>query len=401
MRAAMASVGIDPVTNTVPDQDFTFHVDEETGDGNSWIPVDLGAVLDGTFERVQASIGHRSDGVPLLYPGKEHSVFGEPEAGKGWLLLHVAADELARGGRVLYIDFEDDEGTVVGRLHRELGVPADDIKARFFYVRPDGPGVQHYGKLLESTDPNLVMLDGVTEGYGLHGWQIKENDDSPKWRTAFVKPAMRRGAATLSTDHVVKNKDARNGYAIGGQHKKAGLTGVLFELINVSPFGKGMCGRSKLIIHKDRNGDLRQHGVPDENNPRVTHFADLHLEARDMTFNPDAAGSLLDVVLSLTLTPPLPRAGGGIQDAYDEMAALIARSLEKRGGHYDSRDELEGFLRADGVKFDAGNVTGALQRLVDRGRLKITKVGRSKSGDLIPPPKEMGTCERSIYAQNR
>ena len=189
MRAAMASVGIDPVTNTVPDQDFTFHVDEETGDGNSWIPVDLGAVLDGTFERVQASIGHRSDGVPLLYPGKEHSVFGEPEAGKGWLLLHVAADELARGGRVLYIDFEDDEGTVVGRLHRELGVPADDIKARFFYVRPDGPGVEHYGKLLESTDPNLVMLDGVTEGYGLHGWQIKENDDSPKWRTAFVKPA--------------------------------------------------------------------------------------------------------------------------------------------------------------------------------------------------------------------
>src|SRR5512133_372292 len=266
---------------------------EAEDEDDSWTPVDLGAVLDGTFERVQATIGHRNDDVAVLYPGKEHSVIGEPETGKGWLLLHVAADEITRGGRVLYIDFEDDEGTVVGRLHRELGVPADDIKARFFYVRPDSPGIQRYGRLLETTDPALVVLDGVTEGYGLHGWQIKENDDSPKWRTAFVKPAMRRGAATLSTDHVVKNGEARNGYAIGGQHKKAGLTGVLFELINVQPFGKGMRGKSKLVIHKDRNGDLRQHGIPDSKQPRIAHFADLYL---------DATGT----DLKLELRPPNP-----------------------------------------------------------------------------------------------
>jgi len=260
-------------------------------------------------------------------------------------------------------------------------VPADDIKARFFYVKPDGPGVQRYGKLLETTDPTLVMLDGVTEGYGLHGWKIADNDDAPKWRQAFVKPAMRRGAATLSTDHVVKNKEARNGYAIGGQHKKAGLNGALFELINIAPFGKGMSGRSKLVIHKDRNGDLRQHGVPDPKEHRISHFADLYL---------DASGLIFDGSMSLALTPPIATAGGEAPDDLEVMAANIVRSVEKRGGHYGSRDELEGMLRTDGVQFDAGKVTGAIQRLVDRDRLKITKIGRGKSGDLVPQPQGDG-----------
>jgi hypothetical protein len=51
-----------------------------------------------------------------------------------------------------------------------------------------------------------------------------------------------------------QNKRNRNGFAIGGQHKKAGLTGALFELISLEPFGKGLKGRSRLVIHKDRNG---------------------------------------------------------------------------------------------------------------------------------------------------
>jgi hypothetical protein len=112
--------------------------------------------------------------------------------------------------------------------------------------------------------------------------EIGENDDAPLWRLALIKPALRIGAATLSTDHVVKNREARNGYAIGGQHKKAGLTGVLFELVNIKPFGKGMLGHSKLIVHKDRNGDLRQHGRGPVNlnqpqgNDHENHHRDRH-----------------------------------------------------------------------------------------------------------------------------
>lgn len=187
---------------------------------SSWWPMDLEPALTGQFQQVKATIGHRTDGQELLYRGKEHAVFGEPEAGKGWLLQHVAADELKRGGCVLYIDFEDDENTIVGRLHNNLGFPADIIRERFHYVRPeDRVHPTEYQAILEHFQPTLVLLDGTTEGYGLHGWKIGENDDAPLWRLTLIKPALRIGAATLSSDHVVKNREAHRRPVRTGQRQ--------------------------------------------------------------------------------------------------------------------------------------------------------------------------------------
>jgi hypothetical protein len=389
MKAAIRAVGIDPVRVPIEDLGWDPTEDEDMDEDDSWQPVDLGAVLDGTYERPTASIGHRSDGTALLYPGKEHSVFGEPEAGKGWFILHVAADELARDGTVLYVDFEDDEGTVVGRLHRDLGVPADDIKARFFYVRPDGPGVNAYPKLLDKTNPSLVILDGVTEGYGLHGWQIKENDDSPRWRAAFVKPAMRRGAATLSTDHVVKNKEARNGFAIGGQHKKAGLTGVLFELINLEPFGKGLKGRSRLVIHKDRNGDLRQHGVPDEKNPRITVFGDLTLDARE------GLGLFTVSGVSLSLNPPQDGRSGSAPSKIDLLGESILFVLRQDGrtGRFSSERQVRVWLKEADVKHTTEDVSAALSKLESQRQIwwSAPDSNKPRPGGLISTAPESGS----------
>jgi hypothetical protein len=166
--------------------------DEDT----TWKPVDLSAVLAGTWTPPQASIGRRSDGVALLYPGQEHAVAAEPEAGKTWLLCQVTADELDDGGRVLYIDFEDDEQEIIGRL-LTLGAKPDQLgdMSRFRYVRPaeqiatsDDAYKKIYGRLLDfgqDQGPTLVVLDGVTEGYGMHGWSI----DS-KRRLAEVAPGV-------------------------------------------------------------------------------------------------------------------------------------------------------------------------------------------------------------------
>jgi hypothetical protein len=361
--------------------------DAEPGDdagpddeASSWRPVDIGPVLDGSFERVKASIGYRSDGQALLYPGKEHTVMGEPESAKSWLELYIARCVLERGGKVLWIDFEDDETTIVGRLHFELGVDAEVLRERFHFMRPEtqvDPDV--YGEVLDSIAPDVVFFDGTTEGYGLHGWKIADNDDAPKWRLALIKPALRRGIATMSTDHVVKNKEARNGYQIGGQHKKAGLTGVLFELVNVKPFGKGLLGHSRLLIHKDRNGDLRQHGVPDPDNPRVNHFADLYL---------NAAGDKLKLndqaKLGLELRPPtVVEATGKAPDRIDGLTVKILECLKQHGGTFATRTQLEDWLRGDGVEFRTKDFGGAVERLTRQGRLEtVPGRGGSKGGRL-------------------
>ena len=228
-----------------------------------------------------------------------------------------------------YVDFEDDENGIGSRLLDFNG---------------DGP--------------TLVVLDGVTEGYGLHGWKIDGNDDSPKWRRGYVKPATRTGAAVLSSDHVVKNKENRNGFAIGAQHKKAGLTGVLFGLENVTPFGRGLLGRSRLLIYKDRPAGLRQHGVRTDDG--WTHFADLVVDGRNDGLTLDGPDPVL-----LEIRPPVQAADGGQDDVAAKLREVIDRIkdvLTARGA-LTARD-----LRA-AVRGRAKEIDEAVQYMITAGEL--------------------------------
>jgi hypothetical protein len=49
-----------------------------------WEPVDLEPILAGEQPEERPDILRRSDGVGLLYPGRLHAGYGEPEACKGW-----------------------------------------------------------------------------------------------------------------------------------------------------------------------------------------------------------------------------------------------------------------------------------------------------------------------------
>lgn len=258
---------------------FEVAADETDPDIDTWVPIDVSPVLSGDFTPVRPELGMRHDGQAVLYPGKEHSIASEPECGKTWWVLMQVRHVLATGGRVVYTDFEDDEGTIVGRLHRVLGTPAELLGQRTFrYVRPETmPRADQYARLLDFGDglnATLVVLDGVTEGLGLIGGEVNSQESAAMWRRVFVKPAMRLGAATLSTDHVVKKKEDRGRFAIGGQHKLAGLNGAMFKLEQVDVFGQGMRGKSRVLVTKDRNGGLRSLGDPTEE-PGVTHLGDL------------------------------------------------------------------------------------------------------------------------------
>lgn len=254
---------------------------EANTERSGWLPIDLAAVLNDTAPIVLPEIGRRQDGVRLLYRGKEHSIASEPECGKTWFALMQVIDALKSGGRVLYVDFEDDERTIVGRL-KTLGLLTSRLTPeanQFRYVRPEGPHqVEWLHELLSFGDgmfADLVVYDGVTEGMQLWGLDPLNQNAAAEWRRLLIKPAMSVGAATLATDHVVKNKEARGTYAIGAQHKLAGLNGAQFLMERVDPFGRGLKGRSRVLVSKDRNGGLRQHGQPVEGAPGITYIGDL------------------------------------------------------------------------------------------------------------------------------
>jgi hypothetical protein len=228
----------------------------------SWAPIDLADALSGEGPKVEPTMLTRTDGVVLLYRHRLHWLSAEPESGKGWLALLACAERMDLGEHVLYIDCEDTEDGVVERL-LALGVDPDVIFERFHYVRPDGPLTSRGMDSLEDTvvryQTRLAIIDGVTEAMALHGWDPDKNADVAKWVKLLPRELADWGPAVLCLDHVVKSKDSRGRYAIGGQHKLAGLSGAAYVLDVVTPFARGCAGMARLIVTKDRPGQVRRH----------------------------------------------------------------------------------------------------------------------------------------------
>lgn len=244
--------------------------------GASWKPVDLGPYLRGEIVMEEPSLGlARSDGLRLIYPGKEHTIIGEMECGKSWFCAAATAAELTRRNRVVYVHFEEAIPTdVIGRL-QALGIPDDLILEHLAFVGPHEPVERFALAALLQVPPTLVILDGVNEAMSLHNQAIRDEDGAASFRKVLVKPFTRVGAAVLGCDHVVKDKEKRGRGPLGSIHKGNGLDGVLIALENKEPFGRGQKGRSSVYITKDRPGFLRQHGRPVKDEPGKTFMGSL------------------------------------------------------------------------------------------------------------------------------
>ncbi len=235
---------------------------QENASAPTWGPVDLEAILAGDIVQAEPTMFTRDDGQNLLYPGLTHSFHGESESGKSLILQAEAARQIELGNRVLYIDFESDALSVVGRL-RSFGCKRADIAAHFDYRRPDARPDSlleraEWMEMLEQTY-TLAVIDGVTEGLSLFGYSTMDNDDTAKWlRSVPNMIAAKTGAAVVLVDHVTKSAQDRGRFALGAQAKMAGLTGAAYVVEVVEHLGRGCTGVVKLSIAKDRPGAVRQ-----------------------------------------------------------------------------------------------------------------------------------------------
>lgn len=238
-----------------------------------WAPLDLAEALAGQDTGPRATLALRRDGKALLYPGAIHSIAGEPGSGKSWVAIISAAQELEQEHPVLYIDFEDRPHTLVARL-RSLGVTDDQIKTGLRYIRPMVALTPDAWRHLQPAlaDTRLAVIDGITEAMTLHGLSLMDNEDVARFIALLPRRLADAGPAVLQVDHVVKNSEARGKYAIGGQHKLAAIDGCAYKMLVIKSFGRGAKGHAKIVIDKDRHGDI---------GPTGSTAADIHLDASD------------------------------------------------------------------------------------------------------------------------
>lgn len=241
-----------------------------TAQVTSWAPVSLAEALEGNGEPPPALL-ERSDGPCLLYAGKIHWFQGESESLKSWAAQHSAAQSIAAGRDVVYIDNEDAPLSVVARL-AGLGTPLDLIQAHLVYVNPEEPLANRHGdptaaeadflRLLDSRPWALAIVDGVTESMTTEGLNLMDNADIASWIRRVPRRLAKTGAAVVVIDHLTKSKETQGRHAIGGQHKLAGLDGAAYRFDQLQRLHRATgseptIGRSKLTVTKDRPGYVR------------------------------------------------------------------------------------------------------------------------------------------------
>lgn len=306
----------------------------------SWAAVDLEPYKRGDIVIDPPVFFLRDDGRALIYPNRPHVFWGESESLKSWAALVACKSVLAAGLTALYIDFESSEPSFIERA-RHVGIPDDAIGGTLRYVRPNEPLIGHdeagadFGRELFAVN-GLVVLDGVTEAYALHDWNINKAEDAARFQSLF---GINRIAASIAIDHT--SKDAGRG-VIGSQHKRAGLDGAEYEFRSLVRGGRGGTSLAEISITKDRHGRIREWADHDA----VGHF-EVALDG--VSLRPVPLSNLVD-----------PR-----DDALDRVVAFLVENPGSSGRQI-----------ATGVRLGAERVSDALSALAAQQRVRNEGSGR-------------------------
>lgn len=410
------------------DEDLREDLDPLDARPSSWSPVDLEPYLTGKLTVPDPEVCRRNDGACLMYRGRVNMLFGSSESAKSWIAMAICLQEIEAGGRALYLDFEDEPVQTLNRL-RLLGAVDDDLRAQFSYIRPEGPLADmqrnKWGKdqptksgefaqgqfdmALQSLDPDIIVADGMTALYGLHG--LDANDAvSTDVITSWLKRLTRNGRSTvIIIDHQAKSAE-KGSMPIGSQHKVAMVQGTLLQVWPIKQPMPGDVGEMELVVLKDRPGQVRAHSQKTGGRGKAQVAGVVTLDSRTEGRS------------SLVITPPrrTPSGGGGTLNADGEDVNDVERrveldftdmtkAMEKLAQRQDDEDIVIGAFRGElGIELSSrdlfslvdsdlprGRTKAALDRLISRGWIMATG-GRGGFHYTLIAVGEDGPVERDL-----
>ena len=396
---------------------------------SSWSPVDLEPYLTGKLTVPDPEVCRRNDGACLMYRGRVNMLFGSSESAKSWIAMAICLQEIEAGGRALYLDFEDEPVQTLNRL-RLLGAVDDDLRAQFSYIRPEGPladmqrnkwgkdqptksgefAQDQFDMALQSLDPDIIVADGMTALYGLHG--LDANDAvSTDVITSWLKRLTRNGRSTvIIIDHQAKSAE-KGSMPIGSQHKVAMVQGTLLQVWPIKQPMPGDVGEMELVVLKDRPGQVRAHSQKTGGRGKAQVAGVVTLDSRTEGRS------------SLVITPPrrTPSGGGGVlnadgEDVNDAERRVeldftdMSKMVEKIAQRQDDEDTVIGAFRGEvGIKLNSRDLfaivdsdlsrdrtKAALDRLISRGWI-MAEGGRGGRQYTLIAVGEDGPEERDLY----
>ena len=170
---------------------------------------------------------------------------------------------------------------------------------------------------LTTLDPDIIVADGMTALYGLHG--LDANDAvSTDVITSWLKRLTRNGRSTvIIIDHQAKSAE-KGSMPIGSQHKVAMVQGTLLQVWPIKQPMPGAVGEMELVVLKDRPGQVRAHSQKTGGRGKAQVAGVVTLDSR------------VEGHSSLIITPPRRTSpgGGGQLNAEGEDVADVGERVE-------------------------------------------------------------------------
>ena len=332
---------------------------------STWDRVDMEPYILGQVVLPDPTVLMRADGCGLIYPGRVNALYGASESGKSWVALLACTQEIGKGERTMFIDFEDSPEGTWKRL-RLLGVAMDDM-IQFAYVHPEDAMADmmrsrfsgapdertieraiRFKALLASFDPTLIVVDGMTTLYSTHSLDTNQAGDTDVIST-WLKGLTRYGRSTVVViDHTGKGSEGGDA-PIGAHHKVAMVQGSSLQVVSNEPVIPGVVNRVELLVHKDRPGSVRKVSVTRGGKKKIQIAAVVMID------------STSEEEVRITLEPPPPApdpAKGELEVEITEEALAKAESKATKRLEAELAAEKAARLREHLVTVGAGQALG-------------------------------------------
>jgi AAA domain len=316
----------------------------------------------------------------LMYPGKMHTITGEPESCKTLIAWWAALEVISLGRNVLVVD-EEAGANQTAEMLSSFGADPRLVDKHLHYL--DNPGLTYstadmtrLGSVLHQHRPVLTIFDSQAALLAYAG--VGENDPGAValfWKRVIYPISRQFGSAVLVTDH--DSKDGANSRYGRGSTAKLAEVEVAFKVVVVKPLTRHQDGIVTFSVVKDRPAWLHRNWQI-----RITRDPlALHWDKSATTVSPDgmspAAKKLLDVLGDEPATVPA---------LIDRLAAKYGHGLR----HDTARKELTQLLD-NGLADRIDQGTGRQALWLKRGNALPDSVPE-------PPPADPGWPAGSVGA---
>jgi hypothetical protein len=186
----------------------------------------------------------------ILLRGKAHNIYAPGGVGKTWVLVWLAKELLDRGRKVAIFDLENGLRTYAERL-AEIGADLDRLNTHLAYGAFPSLTPEGYARFLEEWRPDIVMFDSWIGFLAADGRDENVSNDISAWADGYSKPALRRGVAVLTLDHVPHDHERER-----GSSRKRDEMDVVWKLVKAGDFDRYQTTALSMSRQKDREGWL-------------------------------------------------------------------------------------------------------------------------------------------------